>query len=91
MKKYEELPDEWSRIIHAEVRRGGPVEDLVFIEQADGSLRPFGPNAPNLGREEGHCTIVRSVGKRPNGETYATCSYARSFDGVLRMTPGVTS
>ena len=69
MDKYEELPDAWSQLIH-EASKVQPLEALVFIEQADGSLREFGPGAPDLGRRAKHCVIVRSIGTKPSGEHY---------------------
>ena len=43
---YRPLPDAWSKLIHSEIRKGHAIEELVFIEQGDGSLKPFGPGAP---------------------------------------------
>ncbi len=77
---YRPLPDAWSKLIHSEIRKGHAIEELVFIEQGDGSLKPFGPGAPNLGRKEGHCVIVEGVGTRPNGEHYVDFVFATSTD-----------
>lgn len=84
--RYNEVPASWSRVIQGEVDAGHRLEDLVFVEQSDGSLLPLGQPMPSLGCRPNHCVIVKSIGKRPDGESYANVIYAASFDGVLRTT-----
>lgn len=76
VEKLFEVPEQWRTTINVARRATKlPIEDLVFVEQGDGTLRYFdGPMS--IERKPGHCIIVRGVSRKDDGTFAAQVTYA---------------
>lgn len=62
VKKYAEVPVDWSRTINEAVAASRcALEDLVFVKRADGTLQLFDKTLDNVEKKSGHCVVVLGV------------------------------
>lgn len=82
VEKYEEISPDWAKTINAALSTGEGLEDLVFVQQEDGSLELFGASLPSVEKRQGHCIIVLNVEMTDEGPAvdviYATPTHWQS-------------
>lgn len=61
VEKYKEIPPSWSRVINAATDKGLLLEELVFVKQADGTIKPFDTPLSSIEKKPGHCVVVLSI------------------------------